>query len=61
MLRRLPKGSSRGMLVIEKIDGAAAEGSPLRQVLLDAGYAPDYRGLIDVRPPGTSQLANEDG
>ncbi len=59
-LRHLPKGSTRGMLVIEKIDGIAAEDSPLRQVFLDAGYASDYRGLIDVQPPGTSQLTNEE-
>ena len=40
------------MLVIEKIDGLPATESPLLDRFKAAGYALDYRGLVDVRPPG---------
>ena len=52
-LRRLPKGSSRSMLVIQKIDGIEVTESPLLQQFREAGFASDYRGLIDVLPPGS--------
>jgi hypothetical protein len=51
-LRHLPKASRRGLLVIEKIDGIAADQSPLLERFRGAGYALDYRGLIDLLPPG---------
>ena len=52
-LRHLPSGATRGMLVIDKIDGQDVTASALRQRFLEAGFATDYRGLIDVRPPGS--------
>jgi len=51
-LRHLPKTGRRSLLVIEKIDGVAADESPLLENFRDAGYALDYRGLIDLQPPG---------
>ncbi len=51
-LRRLPKASTRGMLVIEKIDGVPVTRSPLSEAFRAAGFATDYRGLIDVEVPG---------
>jgi ATP-dependent Lhr-like helicase len=53
-LRRLPRGGRRGLLVIEQIDGEAAEHSPLLPALREAGYELDYRGLIDLRPDGVA-------
>lgn len=47
-LRHLPRGTSRGMLVIEKVDGVNVAESPLADAFRDAGFARDYRGLIDV-------------
>ena len=52
-LRHLPKGTSRSMLVIQKIDGVAVSESPLLPQFREAGFASDYRGLIDVMPPGS--------
>ena len=49
-VRDLPRGTRRGLLVIEKIDGAPAGESALLDAFAAAGYAFDYRGLIDVRP-----------
>jgi len=48
-LRRLPKGGGRGLLVIEKIDGRSAQESPLIEHFRAAGYASDYRGLVDKK------------
>jgi ATP-dependent Lhr-like helicase len=61
MLRNLPRGTSRGTRVIEKIDGMAAEDSPLRQAFTEAGYVSDYRGLIDAAPPGEHRPAHAAG
>ena len=47
-LRHLPRGTSRGMLVIEKIDGVSVNESPLLSHLKRLGFANDYRGLIDL-------------
>ena len=47
-LRHLPRGTARGMLVIEKIDGIAVNESPLLGALKGLGFANDYRGLIDL-------------
>ncbi len=49
-LRHLPKGPSRRMLVIEKIDGIAVADSALLADFHVAGFASDYRGLIDIKP-----------
>ncbi|MDX1516730.1 MAG: DEAD/DEAH box helicase, partial [Woeseiaceae bacterium] len=54
MLRHLPRGTARGLLVIEKIDGVNVADSGLLAQFRNAGYATDYRGLIDVQPPGVS-------
>ena len=54
MLRHLPKGVSRGMLVIRKIDGVEVTQSALLDDFRRLGYATDYRGLIDTQPPGVS-------
>ena len=51
-LLHLPKGASRRMLVIRKIDGEAVTQSKLLEVFLRAGYATDYQGLVDIKPPG---------
>ncbi len=51
-LRHLPRGTSRGMLVIRKIDGEEVTRSALLERFLDAGYVTDYQGLIDAAPPG---------
>jgi len=50
-LRRLPRGTSRGMLVIENVDGVAVSDSALCGVLERAGFGRDYRGLIDLGAP----------
>ncbi|MGR8921518.1 MAG: Lhr family helicase, partial [Gammaproteobacteria bacterium] len=55
MLRHLPRRGGHGMLVIEKIDGTKVTESPLLEPFRNAGFATDYRGLIDVRPPGASR------
>ena len=55
-LRHLPLGGRRSLLVIETIDGVAATDSPLLERFREAGYGLDYRGLIDVRPPGASAV-----
>ncbi len=52
MLRHLPKGVSRSMLVIKKVDGIDVLESSLLEDFRRAGYATDYRGLIDIQPPG---------
>ncbi len=56
-LRHLPRGATRGLLVIEKVDGIAAVDSPLVDQFKQAGYSPDYRGLIDLQAPGTGPHA----
>ena len=38
----------------EKIDGVDVGQSTLLETFRQAGYAPDYRGLIDIRPPGSA-------
>ncbi|MCG6863296.1 MAG: DEAD/DEAH box helicase [Chromatiaceae bacterium] len=53
-LRGLPKSGGRGMLVIDNIDGQPASESPLIGSFRAAGYELDYRGLIDIRPPGST-------
>jgi len=52
-LRRLPAG--RGMLVVEKIDGVPVSESPHAAAFGAAGFRNDYRGMIDVRPAGTTR------
>ena len=49
-MRRLPTRAARGVAVIEKIDGVAATESPLLARFRAAGWAVDYRGLIDAQP-----------
>jgi ATP-dependent Lhr-like helicase len=51
-LRALPRGDRHRMLVIETIDGVDAKDSPLSGRFHAAGFAADYRGLIDVDVPG---------
>ncbi|MEL7447812.1 MAG: DEAD/DEAH box helicase [Pseudomonadota bacterium] len=53
-LRRLPRGYSKGILTIEKIDGIASADSPLLQHFSQNAFVLDYRGLIDVKPMGAS-------
>jgi ATP-dependent Lhr-like helicase len=53
-LRHLPRGAMRGLLVVERVDGVPAVDSPLLESFSAAGYALDYRGLVDIRPPGLS-------
>ena len=48
-LRHLPRGSARGMLVIENVDGVPVAESPLAERFRRAGFAQDYRGMIDIR------------
>ncbi len=52
MLRHLPK--ARGMLVIRKVDGVDVTNSPMLPRFLEAGFATDYRGLVDTRVPGAA-------
>ena len=52
IFRRLPKSGRQGILVIEKTDGKSAFKSPLIEDFRAAGYALDYRGLVDIRSPG---------
>jgi ATP-dependent Lhr-like helicase len=54
-LRELPRGTSRSLLVIKKVDGIDVAESSLRQALLAAGFAADYQGLVDHRPPGIAR------
>ncbi len=56
-LRTLPKGNRKGLLVIEKIDGINVLESPLLETFRQAGFDTDYRGLIDMLPPGTSAVS----
>ena len=51
----LPRGNRKGLLVIEKIDGVNVLESPLLETFRSAGFGADYRGLVDVRPPGSRQ------
>jgi ATP-dependent Lhr-like helicase len=51
-LRRLPKGATRRLLVIETIDGENVSESPHLSAFRQSGFANDYRGLVDTRPPG---------
>lgn len=57
-LRTLPRGKSRSMLVIEKIDGIGVMDSPLLDAFRNAGFSKDYRGLIDDQPIGTLASGN---
>ncbi len=61
MLRHLPKGAARGMLVIRKIDGEEVTRSKLLDRFLQAGYATDYQGLIDTLPPGVTPSERSPG
>jgi len=45
--------------VVTKIDGVAAIESPLLERFRAAGYAPDHRGLIDMRPAGRGTVRRE--
>ncbi len=56
-LRHLPRSGRRGALVIDRIDGKPAAESPLLGACRDAGYQLDYRGLIDIQPPGVRAIA----
>ena len=58
MLRRLPRGGRRGLLVIEKIDGRPAPESPLLGTFRAAGYELDYRDLVDLSPPLASRVGS---
>ncbi len=51
-LRRLPKGATRRLLVIETIDGESVGDSPHLATFRQSGFANDYRGLVDTRPSG---------
>lgn len=44
-LHRLPRGSRKGRLLIEKVDGSPIRHSPYAQVLLEAGFETTLRGL----------------
>jgi len=57
-LRHLPRAGRRGALVIDKIDGKAAAESALLGAFCDAGYQLDYRGLIDIQPPGVRAIGH---
>jgi hypothetical protein len=46
LLGRLPPGARRGAWRLDKIDGVPVLDSPLRSVMLEAGFAADYRGLV---------------
>ena len=50
-LHRLPRGTRRRSLVIEKIDGLAVADSLQREALLQAGFIADYRGLASEVTP----------
>ena len=60
-LRQLPRGTARGMLVIEKIDGMAVNESPLVGRLKGLGFANDYRGLIDLGEEGAAAHSTGSG
>ncbi len=45
-LCRLPRGTRRGLLVVERVDGVAVSQSILLNHFLDAGFTTDYRGLV---------------
>ena len=55
-LRELPTSDRHRMLVIEQIDGIDAADSPHAARFRAAGFASDYRGLIDVKVPGAARL-----
>ena len=55
-LRNLPRGTRKGLLVIEKIDGVNVLESPLLPAFKAADFGTDYRGLVDVRPPGRGSV-----
>ena len=50
-LRRLPKDGRRGLLVIQTIDNCPASESILLGHFREAGFRPDYRGLVDMQVP----------
>jgi hypothetical protein len=39
------------LLVIQSIDNRPAAESPLLSSFREAGYQPDYRGLVDMQVP----------
>lgn len=45
-MRTLPRGSRRGSLIVEELDGEPATQSPYAKELLEAGFERDYRGLV---------------
>jgi hypothetical protein len=45
-LTTLPHRRGRGLLVVERVDGVAAESSPHQGLLLAAGFVADYRGFV---------------
>ena len=45
-LTTLPHRRGRGLLVVERVDGVAAERSPHQGLLLAAGFVADYRGFV---------------
>ena len=53
-LRRVPMKGKRSALVIEKVDGESVLSSPLVDAFTAAGFATDYRGLIDVQAYGST-------
>jgi ATP-dependent Lhr-like helicase len=55
-LRGLPRTGRRGALVVDRIDGLPAAESPCLAVFRNAGYQLDYRGLIDLQPPGVHAI-----
>jgi ATP-dependent Lhr-like helicase len=45
-LHHLPRQNRRGSLVIEKIDGESIRDSQYCELMLNCGFASDYRGLV---------------
>jgi ATP-dependent Lhr-like helicase len=60
-LRKLPRGATRGMLIIEEIDGLPARESPLAGAFREAGFANDYSGLMDARLPDSGPPSEATG
>jgi ATP-dependent Lhr-like helicase len=52
-LFRLPRTGRSKLTVVEKIDGVNVLESPFLEDFRNAGFGTDYRGLVDVRPPGS--------
>jgi ATP-dependent Lhr-like helicase len=44
-LAGLPRAGRRRSITVEQVDGVPIARSPLRDLFLEAGFEPDYRGL----------------